>query len=137
MLGYLNEPELTASVYDGEWFRTSDCGYLDEEGYLFFRSRGDDVINVGGMKVAPTEVEDVALRCEDVLDCACTSVENPVSGTALKLLVVLKPGREFDPRKILREMRPLVEAYKLPSLVERVDAVPRTFNGKIDRKKLR
>ena len=137
MLGYLAEPELTASVFDGEWFRTSDCGYLDEEGYLYFRSRGDDVINVGGMKVAPTEVEDVALRCEDVLDCACTSVENPVSGTAVKLLVVVKEGHAFDPRKILREMRPLVEAYKLPSQVEQVEAIPRTFNGKIDRKKLK
>jgi len=137
MLGYLSEPELTASVYDGEWFRTSDCGYLDEEGYLYFRSRGDDVINVGGMKVAPTEVEDVALRCEDVLDCACTSVENPISGTAVKLLVVIKPGHTFDPKRLLREMRPLVEAYKLPSVVEQVDIIPRTYNGKIDRKKLR
>lgn len=137
MLGYLDDPELTESVFDGEWFQTSDRGRIDKDGYLYFLGRNDDVINVGGKKVAPSELEDVVLRCEDVLDCACTSMEDPVAGTVLRLLVCIRPGHEFSPRKILREIRPYVEDYKLPGKIEQVETIPRLFNGKIDRKKLR
>ncbi len=138
MMGYLNDPELTASVLDKDgWFHTSDRGYIDSEGYLFFLGRNDDVINVAGKKVAPTELEEVVLRCEGVDDCACTSTEDPVVGTSLRLLVVTCPGYAFSPQKILRELRSRVEDYKLPSRIEQVEAIPRLFNGKIDRKKLR
>jgi len=137
MMGYLDDPALTESVFDGAWFRTSDRGRIDEDGNLYFLGRSDDVINVGGKKVAPSELEDVALRCEDVLDCACTSMEDPVAGTVLRLLVCIRPGHEFSPRKILRELRPYVEDYKLPGRIEQVASIPRLFNGKIDRKKLR
>ena len=137
MTGYLNAPELTASVFDGEYFRTSDSGYLDDDGYLIFCGRVDDVINVGGMKVAPTEVENAALKLDYIQDCACTSVSNPVTGTAIKLLVVLQPGRERKPKEIVADLRPLLEAYKLPSVVQQVESIPKLFNGKIDRKTLR
>lgn len=137
MEAYLNAPELTASVFDGEYFRTSDSGYLDEDGYLIFRGRVDDVINVGGMKIAPTEVENATLRLDYIQDCACTSVNNPVTGTAVKLLVVMKPEQVFSPKKIVADLRPLLEAYKLPSVVQQIDSIPKLFNGKIDRKTLR
>ena len=137
MSGYLNAPELTASAFDGEYFRTSDSGYLDKDGYLIFCGRVDDVINVGGMKVAPTEVENAALRLDYIQDCACTSVSSPVTGTAVKLLVVLRPGQEFSPKRISSDLRPMLEAYKLPSVIEQTDSIPKLFNGKIDRKTLR
>lgn len=137
MKAYLNAPELTASVFDGEYFRTSDSGYLDGDGYLIFTGRVDDVINVGGMKVAPTEVENAALKLEYIQDCACTSVSNPVTGTAVKLLAVIKPGYEFSPKKIAADLRPLLESYKLPSVIQQTDSIPKLFNGKIDRKTLR
>lgn len=137
MMGYLDDPELTASVFDGEWFMTSDCGRLDEDGYLYFLGRNDDVINIGGKKVAPSELEDAALRCEGVSDCACVGVADATAGTMIKLLVVMKNGCAFDPKRIVRELRTRVEDYKLPALVEETDAIPRLFNGKINRKELR
>lgn len=137
MLGYLGDPELTATVYDGEWFHTTDCGVIDEDGCLIFKGRADDVINIGGMKVAPSEVEEVASKCSGVADCGCTSVENAITGTQLKLLVCMKEGAVFDPRALVAEMKPFVEPYKLPSIVKSVSAIPRFPNGKIDRKKLK
>lgn len=137
MLYYLNEPELTASVFRDGWFVTSDRGRLDKDGYLYFLGRGDDVINIGGKKVAPTEVEDAVLRCAGVRDCACTSSEDPSAGTVLRLLVCMEDGAGFSPRMIAQELRRSLEDYKIPSRIEKVDGIPRTYNGKIDRKKLR
>jgi len=133
MLGYLNEPELTASILHDGWIRSSDLGYFDEAGRLFFAGRGDDVINVGGFKVAPTEVESAALRCPGIKDCICVGMQSRM-GTALKLLVVVQDGHPFDAKAIAAAMRPHLEPYKIPSLIERIDEVPRTYNGKINRK---
>ena len=136
MLGYLNEPELTASILQDGWIRSSDLGYFDKQGRLFFAGRGDDVINVGGFKVAPTEVESAALHCPGVKDCICIGVQTRM-GTALKLLVAMADGHPFDPKAIAAVIRPRVEPYKIPSAIEQIDEVPRTYNGKINRKAFR
>ena len=136
MLGYLNEPELTASILHDGWIRSSDLGYFDEQGRLFFAGRGDDVINVGGFKVAPTEVESAALRCPGVKDCICIGIQARM-GTALKLLVVMQENHPFDPKAVAAAIRPHLEPYKVPSVIEQIDEVPRTYNGKINRKAFR
>lgn len=136
MLGYLNEPELTASILHDGWIRSNDLGYFDGQGRLFFAGRGDDVINVGGFKVAPTEVESAALRCPGVKDCICIGIQARM-GTALKLLVVMDEEHPFDPRAVAAAIRPHVEPYKVPSVIEQIDEVPRTYNGKINRKAFR
>lgn len=136
MLGYLNEPELTASILHDGWIRSSDLGYFDDQGRLFFAGRGDDVINVGGFKVAPTEVESAALRCPGVKDCICVGVQARM-GTALKLLVVMDAEHPFDPKAVAAAIRPHLEPYKVPSVIEQIDEVPRTYNGKINRKAFR
>lgn len=133
MMGYLNEPELTASVLQDGWIRSSDLGYFDEQGRLFFAGRSDDVINVGGFKVAPTEVESAALRCPGIKDCICIGAQARM-GTVLKLLVVMQDGHPFDPKAIATALRPHLEPYKVPSVVEQIDEVPRTYNGKVNRK---
>lgn len=133
MLGYLNEPELTASILHDGWIRSSDLGYFDEQGRLFFAGRGDDVINVGGFKVAPTEVESAALRCPGVKDCICVGTQTRM-GTALKLLVVMDEAHIFSPKAVVAAIRPYLEPYKVPSVIEQIDQVPRTYNGKINRK---
>ena len=133
MLGYLNEPELTNSILQNGWIRSNDLGYFDEHGRLFFAGRGDDVINVGGFKVAPTEVESAALRCAGVKDCICIGVQSRM-GTALKLLVAMDEIHPFDPKAIAAAMRPHLEPYKVPTIIEQIDEVPRTYNGKINRK---
>ena len=133
MMGYLNEPELTASILSDGWIRSNDLGYFDEQGRIFFAGRGDDVINVGGFKVAPTEVESAALRCPGVKDCICIGMQTRM-GTALKLLVVMTEDTPFDPKAVAAALRPHLEPYKVPSLIEQIDEVPRTYNGKINRK---
>ena len=137
MLGYLDDPEMTAGVLCDGWFNTTDCGYLDDDGYLIFRGRADDVINIGGMKIAPSEVEAAAIQCAGVRDCGCTFVENAISGSKLRLLVVVKDEKAFSRRAIAEELKKTLEAYKIPPIIESVPAIPRFPNGKIDRKKLK
>lgn len=116
---------------------TSDLGYLDEEGMLHLTGREDDVINVGGLKVEPSEVEDVAMAIPGIKDCICIAVPNPIVGNTLKLLAVLEEGVELDKRKWARFLAKKLESYKVPLLYEQVDAIKRTFNGKLDRKAYR
>ena len=132
--GYWNEPELTRkTIHDGVIYM-SDLGYMDDEGFLYLVGRRDDVINVGGFKVAPTEVEDVALRLPMVDDCVCIPFNDKINGQVLKLLVVIKEGSQFDPIRMASMIGEKLEAYKVPKYIELIDAIPRTFNGKIDRK---
>ena len=134
MTGYLNEPELTASILYDDTIHTSDIGRLDEEGMLRLSGRENDVINVGGFKVAPTEVEDAAMAHPSVKDCICISAPHPITGHALKLLVVPADGQPLDKRSIAQFLKTRLESYKVPLLYEQIDAVKRTYNGKTDRK---
>lgn len=133
--GYWNEPELTANtIQDGVIYMT-DLGYI-ENGYLYLVGRRDDVINVGGLKIAPTEVEDVALRHPMVNECVCIPFEDKIYGRVVKMLVKLNEGFELDIQAMVSYLEEKLEAYKVPKYIESVDEIPRTFNGKIDRKKL-
>jgi acyl-CoA synthetase (AMP-forming)/AMP-acid ligase II len=113
---------------------TSDMGMLDADGMLHLTGREDDVINVGGFKVAPTEVEDAALAFPDVEDCVCIPVDHIITGKALKLLVVMKDGKSLDRKALALHLKTRLEPYKIPMLYSQVDKVERTFNGKINRK---
>ncbi len=134
MTGYVGDSERTASVLKDGVIYTSDIGYLDESGMLHLKGREDDVINVGGLKVAPTEVEDAALSFPDVKDCICISVDHIITGKALKLLVVMKEGKELNRKELARYLKSKLELYKIPMLYSQIDKVERTFNGKINRK---
>lgn len=134
MEGYYNDPELTAkTLVDGVVY-TNDIGYIDEEGYVYVMGRRDDVINVGGLKVAPTEVEGVALRFPGVAECVCYPVKDRLSGVSPKMNIVEEPGADVDTAALREYMLQHLEAFKVPKQFEKVDAVPKTANGKIDRK---
>ena len=141
MTGYIGDKELTATVlrdYQSEpTLFTADRGIIDAEGNLHLLGREDDVINVGGFKVAPTEVEDAAMSLPQVADCICIAAPHPIVGRALKLLVVSAPGYDFDKRVIARYLKTRLESYKVPLLYEQVDKVNRTYNGKLNRKAYR
>ena len=147
MTGYIGDPELTATVlcdYPSTIDQqpvptlfTADRGIIDKEGMLHLLGREDDVINVGGFKVAPTEVEDVAMSLPEVSDCVCIAAEHPIAGRTLKLLVVMTEGSVFDKRIIARYLKSRLESYKVPLLYEQVEKVNRTYNGKLDRKSYR
>ena len=134
MSGYIGDPELTATVLRDNTVYMSDYGQIDEEGMLHIGGRESEVINVGGYKVAPTEVEDVAMSIEGVQDCICISAEHRIMGKAVKLLVVMKEGAVFDKKTIARYIAARLEPYKVPQLYEEVQTIARTYNGKLDRK---
>ncbi len=134
MKGYVNEPALTSEVLENGIVYTSDLGYIDKEGFVYVIGRKGDVINVGGLKVAPSEVESAALGFPGVADCICIAVEDKITTNALKLLVVMQDGHEFQPRAMSEFLGRTLEAYKIPRFYERVDKVERTYNGKLNRK---
>ena len=134
MTGYADEEELTAQVMHDNTVFTADNGRIDDLGRLHLMGRNDDVINVGGYKVAPTEVEDVALAFPGVKDCICVSDVSPVLGTRLKLLYVRNGDVEFSKKDLAKFIASKLEVYKVPQAYEQVDEIHRTFNGKLDRK---
>lgn len=136
MLGYWREPELTASVLADGWLYTSDLGYLDENGFLRLLGRAGDVINVGGIKVSCSELEDLALRCPGVKEAACIPMEDKMSGQAPKLFVVMEEGAEFSKEAIKAEIARHVEHYKLPRQIVQHPGLPRAANGKVLKREL-
>ena len=134
MTCYKDEPELTKSVFHDDTIFTADKGYIDELGRLHILGRDDDTINTGGFKVAPFEVEEVALSMPDIDDCICISQPHPVLGNALALLVVLRNGVKLDKRAIALHLSEKLERHQIPLTYKAVDKIQRTFNGKLDRK---
>ena len=134
MSGYVGDPELTKSVIIDGKIHTSDLGYFDEEGLLHITGRSGDIINVGGYKVNPNEVETVANSFPGVKDCVCAPAEHPVIGTILKLYVVLEDGATLDKHALAVYIKSKLEAYKVPTWYEAVPKLEYTYNGKLDRK---
>lgn len=134
MTGYVGDPAKTAEILKDGILYTADFARIDEEGRLHLMGRKDDVINIGGFKVAPTEVENIALSHPSVKDCICITGQHPVIGTVLKLLVVTKDDAKLDKHSLALYIQSQVERYKVPLLYEQVEKIQRTFNGKLDRK---
>ena len=132
MKGYFREPELTAEIKDGQIIYTKDMGYIDKDGFVYILGRNDDIVNVGGLKVSPLDVEAAVLSYSEVADCICIGVPDEITGEALKLLIVPSDGFiMMDLQTILSEK---LESYKNPKQIEIVDKVERTYNGKLNRK---
>ena len=137
MVGYYKNPKQTAEILVDGVVYTKDIGYIDEDGFVFITGRNDDVINVGGLKVAPTEVESVVMGLDSIADCICIGVKDDVSGQALKLLVVPAEDTRMDIKHITEYIAGKLEAYKVPHQYEEVDHIERTYNGKLNRKAYR
>ncbi len=135
MKGYWNEPELTAQAIRNGMLVMSDLCYFSPDGELLLVGRSNDTINLGGLKVAPTEVEEVVLRVPFVDECLLIPTVR-ANNTALKLLVVLKEGAELDEAAIRTVISENLEPYKVPKQIVTVDEIIKTFNGKIDRKQM-
>jgi len=137
--GYLNEPEINKDSFFGDYFRTGDWGSIDEKGYLSLRSRKKELINVGGKKVSPIEVEEALLQYENVKDCACIGVSDPdhVLGEVVKAFIVSDKKLETFVDTIKSTMSSKLEAYKHPVMYEQVDEIPHTNSGKVKRLSLK
>lgn len=112
---------------------TSDIGRLDERQRLYIVGRVSDFINVGGLKVAPAEVEAVAVSLPWVKDCICIAHPHPMMGQVPELLVVCA-DEAYDRKALIRHLKEHLEAYKVPLFYRQVDQIRKTFNGKTDRR---
>lgn len=135
---YWNEtPERFASdFYDG-YFRTGDCGTMDAEGNIYLKSRIKEMINVGGKKVSPMEVEDILNTIPGIKESACIGIPDPgiVLGEVVKAFIVADDN--LSDEEITQQLRPQLEVYKLPVEIERINAIPKTGSGKIQRLSLK
>lgn len=135
MSGYLRMGEQTTfePLADGR-FTTCDWGEIDEQGALHFKCRNSDIINTGGFKVSPQEVESVANSFPEVKACVCIAVPHPILGQALKLLVVPNNHMPIVPRDLARQLKAHLETHQVPLFYEQVEDLALTPNGKINRK---
>lgn len=135
--GYWRDQEETERALVNGGVFSNDEAYFDEDGDIILLGRKGDVINVGGNKVAPDEIEDVAKRHPDVDDCGCIGVKDALKGNQPKLFVKVKKGSTFDPVAIRTFLATELEPYKVPGSIVQIDEIPRSFNGKLLRKVLR
>lgn len=132
--GYLNL--LSSEMFYGDgYFRTGDVGTINKDGYITLKSRIKELINVGGKKVAPTEVDEQLLKIPGIVDCACVAVGDPegVLGEVVKAYIVKSNDTELTFECIAEQLYGKLESYKLPAQYEWIDVIPRTSNGKIQR----
>lgn len=136
--GYWREsPERFAADFFNGYFRTGDCATIDSNGNIRLKSRIKEMINVGGKKVSPMEVEDIINSIPGVNDCACVGIPDPdgVMGELVKAFVVADDS--VTDSAIIESLRAVLETYKLPAKIERITEIPRTASGKIQRLKLK
>jgi acetyl-CoA synthetase len=139
-LEYWRNPEATAAKFRGDWLATGDQGSMDDEGYLRFVGRDDDVITSGGYRIGPGEIEDCLIKHPAIAMAAAVGVPDPVRTERVKAFIVLKPGRAGD-AALVRDIQDFVKtrlaAHEYPREVAFVEALPMTATGKIIRKALR
>ena len=142
LVGYYRDVVLTADAFDGGWYHTGDNVYVDEDGYVMFVGRKDDIIKTAGYRVSPFEVESILQKHPAVMECAVTGVEDPKRGMAVKATIVLSPGYDSkDPADMERELSTFAKEntamYKCPRIFEFVKELPKTISGKIRRVEIR
>ena len=136
--GYLNKPEVTREVFDPEgWFHAGDIAYMDEDGYAYIVDRKKDMINVGGEKVFPSEVEDMMLVHPKIKDLVIVGIPDELKGEAPKAFIQLKEGETATPEEIREFCKGRMAPYKVPVAVEFVEEIPRSAAGKALRRLLR
>ena len=136
MRGYWHQPELTKSIMKDGYIFTNDEAYIDSRGFVFVLGRKDDIINYMGIKIAPEEIEEVAGRFPGVADCVCVPRPDATAGQIPCLFVEAADPASFDMDAFTQYLAASIDSNKLPKLTQMIDKVPRTSNGKIQRKKL-
>ena len=134
--GYENDPEATETAFIDGWFRTGDEGYFDEDGYLFLCGRIKEIINCGGEKVYPMEVDAALLGLPGVKEAAVFPAPHPTMGEMVVAAIVPDEGQSLDERKIAGALRTKLSRFKVPRRFLFLDSLPRSPTGKIQRMKL-
>jgi phenylalanine ammonia-lyase len=137
MLGYWKRPEATAKAIRNGWFHTGDIGRVDEDGYFYIVDRLKDMVNVGGLKVYPVEVENTIYQHPAVEEVAVYGLVDDFLGERVGANVVCKSGQEVTEGEIIAFCRQQLADYKIPSTVLIVDSLPKSPTGKILKRVLR
>jgi len=138
MKGYWNQKAETDAVLEDGWFLTGDIAKMDEDGYFYIVDRKKDMINVGGFKVYPREVEDVLFEHPDIKEAGVVGIPDEFSGEVVKAFVVLKdPSKSLTEQEVIEFCLKRLAKFKAPKKVEFVTELPKTLIGKVLRRKLR
>lgn len=131
---YWNRPEASSRIRNG-WLYTGDFGVLDSEGFLYLLGRKDEMINIGGEKVAPAEIEAAAKEVPGVMDAAAVGIPDELLQEAVKLYIVPEPGANPEEvrGRVVQDLKRRLESYKQPKHIEIAEEIPKTDSGKVKR----
>lgn len=143
-VGYWNRPEATSEKFRGDWLLTGDLAAVDEDGYLWYRGRADDMFKAAGYRIGPAEIENCLVKHPAVANAAVVPKPDAERGNLVKAFVVLTEGTprsEQADRQLIDELqmhvRGLLAPYEYPKEIEFIDALPMTTTGKVQRRVLR
>ncbi|MBN1445703.1 MAG: long-chain fatty acid--CoA ligase [Candidatus Omnitrophica bacterium] len=131
MKGYFRRPEETKESFFGEWFRTGDLGYRDDEDYFYIVDRKKDMIIVSGMNVYPRMLENVICRHPSVAEAAVVPEPHPLHGEVPRAVIVLKPGASAARKELLHFCSEHLGRHEIPRIIEIVEELPKTPTGKV------
>lgn len=137
MQGYLNNPELTANTIEPNRYYSSDCGYFDEFGFIHILGRIDDVINMGGEKISPQEIEDTVLSVPGIKECCCIGGEDALLGVIPVLYYTLNQGAELTESALKQALRSKLNRTHRPKIYIEQESLPKNRVGKVDRNALK
>ncbi len=138
--GYYLNPKKTKEVWHDKCYHTGDTAWMDEDGYIWFVGRTDDMIKSSGYRIGPFEVESAVISHPSVLECAITAFPDPVRGQVVKATIVLTNDYEASEelvKEIQNHVKSVTAPYKYPRVIEFVDELPKTISGKIRRVEIR
>lgn len=135
MQGYLNNKRNTEKVLKNGYYITQDIVYKDKDNFYHLVGRQSDIISIGGLKVAPDEIEDVIKNYPGITDCACVGKNDNIAGQVPVLFITV--NEEYNGAEIYKFIKDKLEPYKCPKDIRIIEEIPKTFNGKILRRKLR
>ena len=137
MKGYWNKPDATAETLTEGWLHTGDIAKMDEEGYFYIVDRKKDMIISGGYNVYPRDIEEVFFEHPKVQEAAAVGVPHPKRGEQVKVFVVLKAGESSTEEELIEYCKTKLAAFKLPTMIEFREELPKTNVGKVLKKDLR
>ncbi len=137
---YYRNPESTRSKWSGDWCRTGDVARIDDEGYLWYEGRADDMFKSAGYRIGPSEIENCLVKHAAVANVAVVPSPDDVRGNVVKAFIVLASGHQASDTlvdDIQQHVRKFLAPYEYPKEIEFIDALPMTTTGKVQRKQLR
>lgn len=143
MQGYWSDPQMTSKVYHpgiypaSRWLYSGDYFREDEDGFLYFLGRKDDMIKTRGERVSPKEVENVVCELEGVVEAVVVGIPDEILGQAVKAYIVPAPAAKLTEKQVMRHCTAKMETFMVPRYVEFIDELPKTLNGKVGKKQLK